>query len=209
MKKKKSGTSLKKPIKPCLKCKKVESCTFEREWELFLNTRWSPSGRRTTCKPYFEYLKKIDRFADQDHVSQREMLASDAPVVCLEGVPGEENKYVDGFQYRMDKLTHAVWLNDPGILREFFQHEDVQYEYSNILVDYDEPKGRAYFPGLTGLENKLLRLRYVDNLGYREMCRIVNGGRNKKTAVRLTIDAAKGRVARAKKKLLTECIVKR
>lgn len=196
LKKKKRGTTLKPPKRPCEKCKKVEACTFERDYELYLNNRWTPSGRQTACKRYLDYLKKSDRFIDQDHVSQRERLQADAPVVCLEGVPGEENKYIDGFQYRMDQVSYELWMQ-----RQYAPDEPT--EIDRVLPDGwpSFSDGWPNIPKLSNLNNRLLELKHNDELTYREIARVVNGGRNPKTAINLTVKAVERRLARAHKKL--------
>jgi len=220
LKKRKKGTTLKPPVKPCDKCRTVETCTFEHDWELFLNTRWSPSTRAyrpAACKKFFDWLKKLNKNADQDHVSQKELISYSERIDSDDIYSNVDDSYLldqmiqqaplcgplcalsgeTSRAYMKEDLMMVSTASEPGQTGHIWkQATENRYAYRGF-----EAPEYIDFPYLTLLENKILNLYYIDALSIREVVRSVNGGRRKLTAVNLTIDAVKSRLARIRKKL--------
>ena len=119
MKKKKRGTTLKPPKKPCLKCVRIDRCDIEDEFSRStMHWRFRKGGRTerigelvivepTTkiakkCKRFWEYLEKVDSFADQSHGSKREVSYSQT-VFNSEGNAADESYLMDRFSKGQDR----------------------------------------------------------------------------------------------------------
>lgn len=190
MKKKKRGTTLKPPKKPCLKCVRIDRCDIEDEFSRStMHWRFRKGGRTerigelvivepTTkiakkCKRFWEYLEKVDSFADQSHGSKREVSYSQT-VFNSEGNAADESYLLDRFSRGQDR-----WK----FMANYF-HAD-----------------KVAFPFLQDIDNRILHLFHFEGLRIREIVRTLGGGRDKKTAIRLTVDAVKKRKARAEAKI--------